>query len=114
MPSTTMTTAQEWQEEFFDWLDRIEEPVVKVTGDFAETFSEYVPQMPAWPFTGHLPSISETFENQIAFATKLFEWRVGFARQLFKAGKPMFEQLELKTPPTRKARKSTVATAKAA
>ena len=50
MSSTMLTTVQEWQDEFFDLFDRVDEPVVKVTGDVAETVSEYVPQLPAWPF----------------------------------------------------------------
>ena len=112
--SSMLTTVQEWQDEFFDLFDRVEEPVVKVTGDLAETVSEYVAQPTAWPFLAQLPSMNEIVENQIAFATRFLEVRVNFARQLVKAGQPVFEQFEVKAPRTRKARKPAVASAKAA
>ena len=58
--------------------------------------------------------MSEIVENQIAFATKFLEMRASFARQLVKAGQPVFEQFEVKVPRTRKARKPAVASTKAA
>jgi hypothetical protein len=104
--STLMTTVEDWQEEFFDLVDKVEEPVVRVAGDFAESISDYVPERPAWPFLSQLPTVSEVVENQIMFMTKLVDQQATFARHMVKAFEPVLVRREVKPAPARKPRKA--------
>ncbi len=112
--TTMLTTLREWQDDFFDLVDRVEEPVVKFTGEVAESLTDYVPQVPSWPFLSQLPTVSDLVENQIWFATHFVEQQATFARNMVKALQPVLTPLEAKPRRARKARKPAAPAAKAA
>jgi hypothetical protein len=104
--STMLTAMQEWQDEFFELVDRLEEPVVKVAGEIAESVADYVPQRPAWPFVEQLPTVSELVEFQVAFTTRFVDQQAAFVRSVMKAVQPTLAKVEampVAEPKTRKA-----------
>ncbi len=102
---TIMQTMKEWEDEFFDVVSRIEEPLVRFGGDVAEFFGDYTPDRPAWPFLDQVPRVSELVDFQIAFANRWVDQQAGFARSMVKAWQPVLGKLE-PTPaaPARKPR----------
>ena len=95
MPATMMSTVQEWQDEFFDLVERVQEPFVRLAGDAAESFVD-TPETPAWPSFAQWPTMSEVVENQIAFTTKFIDQQAAFARSMVKALQPVLVRGEAK------------------
>jgi hypothetical protein len=102
--TTMMTTMQEWEDEFFDLLDRVEEPMVRFGGELAESMADYAPERPAWPFLGQVPTVSELVDFQIALAHRFVDTQATFARGMVQAWQPVLGKLEPKPAPVRKAR----------
>lgn len=109
--STVMTTVERWQGEFFDFMDRVEEPVVKFAEERADKMAEYVPERPEWPFLAKLPTMTEVVENQLVFTSKFVETQAAFVRKVMKAMHPALVKWEV---PKKAARKTTPRTVKAA
>jgi hypothetical protein len=100
--STVMTTVERWQDEFIDIVDRIEEPVVKWAGEFAESMVDYVPERPDWAMLERVPTVTEVVENQLAFTSRFVEDQVAFVRKLMKAMSPALKKMEPSKAPARK------------
>lgn len=114
MPTTFKSTVQEWQDEFFDLIERVQEPVVRLTGDAADSLAEYVPEAPAWPFLAQLPTVNDLVEYQIAFTTRFVEHQAAYTRSLVKSLSPVLARTEPKAAPARKPRRAAAAAPKAA
>lgn len=114
MTTPVMSTIQDWQEELFELIDRVEEPVVRFVGDIAESLVDYTPERPSWPFLAQLPTLTELIDNQASFYEKLIEQQAAFAHHLVKAAHPVLGKLEAKPAPARKSTRKAPAAAKAA
>jgi hypothetical protein len=101
---TIMQTMKEWEDEFFDVVTRVEDPLVRFGGDMAEFFAEYTPDRPAWPFLNQLPTVSELVDFQIEFAHRFVDTQASFARSMVKAWQPVLGKLEPTPTPVRKPR----------
>ncbi|HEX9259347.1 MAG TPA: hypothetical protein VF855_07400 [Acidimicrobiales bacterium] len=102
--TTMMTTMKEWEDEMFDFFARIQEPLVKFSGEMAESLADYTPDRPAWPFLAQVPTVSEVVDFQIDFAHRFVDTQATFAKGLVKAWQPVLGKLEPKAAPVRKAR----------
>ena len=67
----TMQTLEKWQDEFLTMMKKVETPVVRFTGERAETMARVLPDRPA--FMTHLPSMTELVDNQLKFRRRLVD-----------------------------------------
>lgn len=105
--STAMTTMKKWQDDYMDFVGRIEEPVVKYTARAAESMAKYVPERPDWAFLDEVPTMSEFVDSQLKFRKRLVDEQAAFVRKMMKAMHPALVRLESK--PAAPARKAPVA-----
>jgi hypothetical protein len=83
----TMQTLEKWQDEFLTMMKKVETPVVRFTGERAETMARVLPDRPA--FMTHLPSMTELVDNQLKFRRRLVDEQAAFVRRMLKAMQPM-------------------------
>lgn len=90
--TTTMTTLKKMQDQYFTVAHRVEEPVVKFTGEMADTMARYVPERPM--FMAKLPTISELVDNQLKFRKRFVDEQMMFVRKMMKAMDPMIVKMD--------------------
>jgi hypothetical protein len=95
--TTMMTTLSKWQDEYFTFAKRVEEPVMRFSGQFAETAARFVPVRPA--FMAKLPTMDELMENQLKFRKRFVDEQGTFIRKVMKAMDPMFMKFESEAKP---------------
>ena len=108
-----MTTMKQWQDEYFTLVERIEAPVIDLTGRLAESVATYVPARPAR--LAELPTTKELVENQLKFRRRFVDEQAAFVRRLVKAMDPVlvkFEHVPAKSAPKPAATRATPKTAK--
>jgi len=102
--TTMIDTLKEWEDEFFDFVTRVEEPIVKFSGEMADSFADYAPERPSWPFLAQVPTVSEIVDFNIGMANRWVDTQATFAKALVKAWQPVLGKLEPKPAPARKPR----------
>lgn len=94
---STMTTIKQWQDEFFSLAKRIEEPVVRFTGEQAKAVARFVPGRP--PFMATMPKMTELVESQLKFQKRIMDEEARFVRSMLKAMSPVMEKVDAVTAP---------------
>jgi hypothetical protein len=102
--TATMTTLEEWQDQYAKLAARVEEAVVQYTGRIAETAAEYVPERPDWAPFDRVPTMTEFIDNQLKFRQRVVDDHAAFVRSLIKAMHPALAKLEAKAPPSKAAK----------
>ena len=93
----TMTTLKKWQDEYFTLVKRVEAPVVRFTGERAETVARYMPERPA--FMASMPKVSELMDNQLKFSKRMMDEQLAFVRKMMKAMDPMLTKVDTVAKP---------------
>ena len=94
--SAMMTTMKRWQDDYFKFLKRVEEPVIRFTEDASEQVAEYVPERPEWKFMAELPTVSEFVESQLKFRRRVVDEQAAFVRKMMKAMHPALVKIDHK------------------
>jgi hypothetical protein len=89
---TAMTTLSKWQDQYFTLVKRVEAPVTRYTGDFAESVAKYVPVRPT--FMAKVPTTSELVENQLKFRKRFVDEQAAFVRKMLNAMDPVFMKFQ--------------------
>lgn len=92
---STMSTIKQWQDSYFTTVKRVEEPVLKFTGQMAETMERFVPERPH--FMVDFPTVTEVVENQLKFRKRFVDEQAAFARKMLKAMGPVVVKLDAVT-----------------
>lgn len=109
--SNALAIMKNLENDAFDLLDRVEEPLVSLTGSVADAVADFVPERPALPFVTELPTLSELVEHQIALAQRLVDVQAEFAHAWLAALKPVTAKVEA-TPSRARVPKRGVSAAK--
>jgi hypothetical protein len=111
MSTTIIKTVQDWEDRLSELVDQVQEPVLKFSGEIADSVGEYAPERPDWPVLRQLPTVAEVVDFQLAFAHRYVDTQSTFARSLLKVWQPVLGKFEPKAEPTRKPRNATKAAA---
>ena len=90
--TTTMTTLKKIQDEYFTLATRVEEPLVRFTGEMADSMARFVPERPT--FMAKLPTVAELVANQLKFRRRFVDEQLMFVRKMMKAMDPMVTRLD--------------------
>jgi hypothetical protein len=60
-----MMTLKKWQDEYFDFMKKVEEPMVRYAGKVAEPVARYMPERPQ--FMAPVPKMTEFVDNGLKF-----------------------------------------------
>lgn len=90
--STVMTNLKKWEDQYFTLVKRIETPVVRYTGEMAETLVKYVPARPRF-MTG-MPKVNEVVDNGLEFRRRMVNEQAAFTRKMMKAMDPVLVKFE--------------------
>lgn len=94
--TTMLDTMKRWQDGYFTFVKRVEEPVLRFAGGFAESAVRYVPQRPR--FMASAPTVHEMVDNQLEFRKKVVAEQAAFARKMMKAMDPVIVKFETEKP----------------
>ncbi|MGB8858719.1 MAG: hypothetical protein WCC60_05660 [Ilumatobacteraceae bacterium] len=86
------------QDEYFTLAKRVEEPLVRYTGEMADSMARFVPERPS--FMAKLPTVSELVDNQLKFRKRFVEEQTMFVRKMMKAMDPMVAKVDAVPSPT--------------
>jgi len=89
---STMITFEKWQTDYLDFVQRVEEPVVRFTGRMAGTVAPYVPEKPA--AMRSMPTMTELVESGLKFRKRMVDHQTVFVRHMMKALNPMIEKFD--------------------
>lgn len=92
----TMTTLKKWEDEFFVQTKKVEEPVVRYTGEMAERMVDYVPNRPQ--FMAEMPTMMQMVEHGLKFEKRLVDEQMMFVRKMMKAMDPMWAKFYMPKP----------------
>ena len=98
---TMMTTIKDWQDDYFDFVKKVEEPMLKFADERADDLAKYVPERPS--FMGELPKTVEFVEMQLKFRKRFVDEQIAFTRKMIKAMHPVFVKLDTAPKPEPKA-----------
>lgn len=90
--TTLMTNLKKWEDQYFTLVKRIETPVVRYTGEMAETLVKYVPTRPRF-MTG-MPKVNEVVGNGLEFRRRMVTEQTAFTRKMLKAMDPVLVKFE--------------------
>lgn len=103
--TTAMTTLKKMQDEYFTLIKRAEEPLVRFTGDMADSMARFVPERPE--FMAKLPTVAELVDNQLKFRKRLVDEQTMLVRKLMKAMDPMITKVDTLPKPVHMAPRAT-------
>jgi hypothetical protein len=89
-------TMKHIEDDLIDVIGDLEEPVLTSVGSVVETFADFVPARPPWPFVSALPTLSEVVDVGVDFATRFVAQQGEFARRLVRAVDPIAAKVEAK------------------
>jgi len=92
----TMTTLKKWEDEAFTMVKKVEAPVARYTGDFAQRVAEYVPARPT--FMAEMPKVGEVVEYALKLRTRVVNEQAKFVHTMLKAMDPMIAKFEAPAP----------------
>jgi len=96
---TAMTTLKKVQDEYFTLAKRVEEPVVRFTGEMADAIAPFVPERPE--FMAKLPMTNELVTNQLKFVERFVDHQAAFVRKLMKAMDPVVTRMDAVPKPAK-------------
>jgi hypothetical protein len=94
--SKVMTSMKKMQDDVLHLVDRVEEPIVKYTGEAAERVAPYIPERPEWAFMEEVPAVTEVMDSQLRFTKRFVDRQIVFARNVMKAMEPALKKLDHK------------------
>jgi hypothetical protein len=80
------------QDEYFELVKRLEEPVVRTTARVAPRLAEYVPERPRR--MAQLPTVVELVDTGLTFRKRVVDEQARFAKAMLKAMSPMLAKFE--------------------
>jgi len=80
------------QDEYFDLVKRLEEPVVRTTARVAPRLAEFVPERPRR--LAQMPTVTEFVDRGLTFRKRVVDEQARFARAMLKAMNPMLAKFE--------------------
>jgi hypothetical protein len=93
---STMLTLEKWQTNYLDFVQQVEEPVVRFTGRMAGSIAPYVPEQPA--AMKSMPTMPELVESGLKFRKRMVDQQTLFVRHMMKAMHPVIEKFETERP----------------
>lgn len=112
MTTTMMTTMKEWQDRYLDFVKKVEEPMVRFTGEMADAVARFVPERPR--FMSPLPMTTEVIDNGLKFRKRWVDEQMHFVRSMMHAMEPVTMRLDTVHEPERMPVKTAVHEAKTA
>ncbi|MEI7548119.1 MAG: hypothetical protein WCK21_08690 [Actinomycetota bacterium] len=88
----TMMTLKKWQDDYFTFMKRVEEPMVRYAGKVAEPVARYIPPRPQ--FMSTVPMVHEFVDNQLKFRRRLVDEQATFVHRMMKAMDPMLVKID--------------------
>jgi hypothetical protein len=88
----TMTRLTKMQDEMFDLMKRVEQPMVRGTGEMAERVARYTPTRP--PFMHTMPTMAEMVDQGLLMRKRMVDEQAKFVRQMMKAMGPVFTKFD--------------------
>ena len=98
MPSPAIESTVAAQEKALSALRESQAAVVDVVESWAKAVESSVPDLPAVPVAGSLPTPEEIIKNSYDFAGKVLQAQREFAEKLLKAAAPAVKTTRVKTP----------------
>jgi hypothetical protein len=92
MTTTMMTTMKDWQDRYLDLMKKVEEPVVRFTGEMADAVARFVPERPR--FMSPLPTTTEVVDTSLKFGKRMVDEQLHFARAMMRAMEPVTMRLD--------------------
>ena len=89
---STMLTLEKWQTDYLEFVQRVEEPVVRFAGRMAGGAAPYMPSRPA--AMRSMPAVAELVENGLKFRKRMVDQQTLFVRHIVKAMHPVLEKLD--------------------
>jgi len=101
MTTTVMTTMKDWQDRYLDLMKKVEEPMVRFTGEMADAVARFVPERPR--FMSPLPMTTEVVDNGLKFGKRMVDEQMHFVRSMMHAMEPVTMRLDTVHEPERMA-----------
>ena len=113
MTTATIERLSEVQDRVLEFVESVQEPIVKTVKNVVEFVDDRLPELPELPRAEEIPTSREFLTNQFAFADKMLKQNKKFSLAVSDATKPLEVQLH-RTPkaPAPKAKKTTTTKAK--
>ncbi len=100
---STMTTLTKWEDQYFTFVKKVEEPVLRYTKQIAEFVAPYVPARPN--FMSSVPAASTVIEHGLKLQARVVAERATFVRSMVKAVRPIETKVVSGERPTEAAAK---------
>ena len=92
----TMTTLKKWQDGYFDFMKKVEEPMVRYAGKVAEPMARYMPERPQ--FLAPVPKMTEFVDNGLKFRRRFVDEQATFVHKMMKAMEPVVAKVDYIAP----------------
>jgi cation diffusion facilitator CzcD-associated flavoprotein CzcO len=105
----TMLTLKKWEDQYFTFTKKVQEPVVRYTGKMADAVAPYAVQRPA--MMAEMPTMHEVVDFSLKFRKHLVDEQATFVRHVMKAMDPVTKKVDAPQPamkPTMEAVKNEV------
>lgn len=98
----TMTTLKKWQDDYFDFMKKVEEPMVRYAGKVAEPMARYMPERPQ--FLAPVPKVTEFVDTGLKFRRRFVDEQATFVHKMMKAMEPVMVKVDHVAPKTTRAK----------
>ena len=98
MPSPVIENTLAAQDKALSALRESQSAVVDIVESWAKAVENSVPDLPAIPVAGSLPTPEEIIKTSYDFAGKVLDAQREFAEKLLKAAAPAVKTTKVKTP----------------
>ncbi len=98
MPSPAIESTLAAQDKALSALRESQSAVVDIVESWAKAVENSVPDLPAMPVAGSLPTPEEIIKTSYDFAGKVLDAQREFAEKLLKAAAPAVKTTKVKTP----------------
>ena len=98
MPSPAIESTLAAQDKALSALRESQSAVVDIVESWAKAVENSVPDLPAIPVAGSLPTPEEIIKTSYDFAGKVLDAQREFAEKLLKAAAPAVKTAKVKTP----------------
>ena len=98
MPSPVIENTLAAQDKALSALRESQSAVVDIVESWAKAVENSVPDLPAIPVAGSLPTPEELIKTSYDFAGKVLDAQREFAEKLLKAAAPAVKTTKVKTP----------------
>jgi hypothetical protein len=92
----TMLTLKKWEDEYFTFTKKVQEPVVRYAGKVAQKVAPYAVQRPA--LLAEMPTMLEVVDHSLKFRKRLVDEQSAFVKHLMKALDPVTKKVDAPQP----------------